>query len=98
MFIKPSGKIHQHLAYDAWRTAMNRIVDWAWFQKDEGQQALSNRIQAFFYEQGINAYGGVYTLEGKVLNKASPAGLTATNATSSLAAAHPMAKGFVEVL
>lgn len=88
----------KRFAYDSWRTAMNWSVDWSWWRKDPRQQQLSNRIQTFFNSRGIDAYGSVYTLEGKVENPARGQGLVATNAVASLAATHAIAKEFVEAL
>lgn len=88
----------KNFAYDSWRTAMNWSVDWSWWQKDPRQPVLSNRIQAFFHAQGFETYGCVYTLDGQVINKGHASGLTATNATVSLAANHAIAKDFVEAL
>ncbi|MDB5248128.1 MAG: glycoside hydrolase family protein [Segetibacter sp.] len=88
----------KHFAYDSWRTAMNWSVDWSWWQKDAGQQELSNKIQSFFFKQGISNYGSVYTLDGEVKGKGHAAGLVATNATASLAATHSIAKDFVDAL
>ena len=83
---------------DAWRSAMNWSVDWAWWGADARQQQLSDRLQAFFESQGLATYGNSYTLPGKPLGKNRSTGLVAMNATASLAAAHPRAKEFVEAL
>ena len=88
----------KHFAYDSWRTAMNWSVDWAWWQKDTREQALSNRIQTFFASQEIANYGNVYSVEGQRLGTSHATGLVATNATASLAATHPLAKDFVQAL
>jgi oligosaccharide reducing-end xylanase len=77
---------------------MNWSVDWSWWRKDPRQQELSNRIQRFFYDQGIGKYGSVYTLDGEVVVPAHGQGLVATNAVASLAATHDIAKEFVEAL
>jgi len=81
---------------DAWRTAMNWAVDWAWWQVDPRQKELSNRLQKFFEAHGINTYPSQFTLEGKPLGQGHSIGLVAMNATASLAADHPCAKLFVE--
>ncbi len=89
----------QNFAYDSWRTAMNWSIDWAWWQKDVRQQQLSDKIQSFFYAEGINSYGNIYTLDGKKISATHSAGLIATNAMVSLAATKPLiAKQFVEAL
>jgi oligosaccharide reducing-end xylanase len=92
--------------YDAWRTASNWSVDWSWWRKAPAEQELSDRIQRFFAAQGIDAYGPVYTLEGKDLgatpgltHEDHPAGLAGTNAVAGLASTDKaLAKRFTEAL
>ena len=91
--------------YDSWRTASNWSVDWSWWRKAPQEPQLSDRIQTFFWAQGITSYGALYTLDGKpfagpnIESAASPpTGLVATNAVASLAATNPRAKDFVEAL
>lgn len=84
--------------YDAWRTAMNWSVDWAWWAKDPRERELSDRIQAFFAGQGIDTYGSLFKLTGEQLNAGHSTGLIATNAVASLAATDPRAKKFVKAL
>ena len=82
--------------FDAWRTAMNWSVDWAWWAKDARERELSDRIQAFFASKGMETYGNVYTLAGEQLSATHAPGLMATNAVASLAATNPRAKEFVK--
>lgn len=91
--------------YDSWRTASNWSVDWSWWQKAPQEQDLSNRIQGFFWAQGISRYGALYLLDGKpfagpnIESAASPpTGLVATNAVASLATTNPHARDFVKAL
>jgi oligosaccharide reducing-end xylanase len=84
--------------YDSWRTASNWSVDWSWWRKAPREQQLSDRIQAFFFSQGLSTYGDLYTLDGKPLQSHHSTGLVATNAVASLAATNPRAKRFVEAL
>jgi oligosaccharide reducing-end xylanase len=85
--------------HDAWRTASNWSVDWSWWAKDARERELSDRLQAFFESQGMDAYVEQYALDGKPLGKSHSAGLVATNAVASLAATDgPRAKKFVEAL
>ncbi len=84
--------------YDSWRTASNWSVDWSWWHKAPVEQRLSNRIQGFFFRQGISNYGGVYTLDGKMIDGHHATGLVATNAAASLAATDARAKNFVRAL
>lgn len=83
--------------YDAWRTAMNWAVDSAWWAKDPRQITLSNRLLAFFSEQG-ERYASVYTLDGKPLDGDQSLGLVATNAVAALAASDVRAGRFVDDL
>lgn len=87
-----------HFAADAWRTAMNWSVDWAWWAADPRQRELSNRLQAFFASQGLKSYGNHFELGGKPLGGDHSTGLVAMNATASLAATRPEARDFVEAL
>lgn len=84
--------------FDAWRTANNWSVDWAWWHKDKQEPVLSNRIQAFFQSQGMSTYGDQYTLDGKEIEARHSSGLVATNAVASLAATKPVAGQFVQAL
>jgi oligosaccharide reducing-end xylanase len=83
--------------YDAWRTAMNWAVDYAWWAKDPRQVELSNRLLRFFASQG-ERYGSNYELSGKPTNTDHSEGLVATNAVAALAATDPGARRFVEEL
>lgn len=71
---------------DAWRTAANWAVDWSWWAADPRERELSDRIQAFFESQGIDAYVNRYTLDGKPVGGTHSPALVATNAVASLAA------------
>jgi oligosaccharide reducing-end xylanase len=83
---------------DALRTAANWSVDWSWWAADPRERQLSDRIQAFFEKQGIDTYGGRYTLDGKPLGGSHSTALAAANAVASLAATDPRAAKFVEAL
>ena len=85
-----------HFSYDSWRTASNWSFDWSWWQKDTFECTLSNRIQTFFASKGIDKYGCQFEVTGKTLNDGHHIGLVTTNAVTSLAATHPLAKDFVE--
>lgn len=84
--------------YDAWRTAMNWSVDWAWWRVDPRQVALSNRLQAFFENEGLDDYVSLYTLDGKKLGDEQATGLVAMNASAGLAASHPRKYQFIQAL
>ena len=92
--------------YDAWRTASNWSVDWSWWHKAPAERQLSDRIQKFFEQQGIDRYGPVYSLDGKDLgatpgltHEDHPSGLAGTNAVAGLAATDTKrARKFTEAL
>ncbi len=84
--------------FDACRTAMNWSVDWSWWEKDQRERQLSDRLQAFFESKGMTNYGCQFTLEGKQLDDRHAQGLVAMNAVASLAATEPRAKLFVDAL
>ena len=92
-----SGSYGTNFSYDAFRTAGNWAVDWAWWGKDPRERELSDRLQAFFASQGTN-YGCVFTLDGRQLEARHAQGLVAINAVASLAAVNLRAKTFVEEL
>lgn len=85
--------------YDAWRTAMNWSVDWAWWHKDVQERQLSDRLQAFFESKGMTNYSDRFTLNGKPFGADHSTGLVAMNAVASLAATNGLcARQFVEAL
>lgn len=92
------NQFSHHFSYDAWRTASNWSVDWAWWRKDTCEQALSSRIQSFFASQGMDLYGSQFTLDGRTLNETHAIGLVSTNAVAALANDNRIARGFIEVL
>ena len=85
---------------DSWRSVSNWSVDYSWWKKDARETVLSDRIQKFFYGQGIDKIVDRYTLDGKPLSSNSLAGtMLATAAVGSLAATDgPTAKAFVDAL
>ncbi|HEX7071609.1 MAG TPA: glycosyl hydrolase family 8, partial [Rhodothermales bacterium] len=89
---------HGDFRFDAFRTAMNWAVDYAWWAADPNQIVLTDRLQAFFESQGMDEYANQYTIEGEPLSEDRSTGLIATNGVASLAASHPRAWAFVEDL
>lgn len=83
---------------DAWRTAANWSVDWAWWAADPRERELSDRIQAFFQSKGMDDYGNRFTLDGDQIGNAHSTALVATNAVASLAATDLRAAKFVAAL
>lgn len=86
--------------YDAWRTVANAAMDYHWWQKDPWQIQYANTLQNFFYDIGIDTYGGLFELNGEPYenNKDHSPGLVAMNAVASLAADQGIAYEFVQAL
>lgn len=86
---------------DAQRTAMNWSVDYAWWCADEGERALSDKLQDFFVSQG-EGYQALYQLDGTPFpfsENYSSTGLVAMNAVTALAATDPeRSEWFVDAL
>jgi oligosaccharide reducing-end xylanase len=96
--IERSGRYGTNFSYDAFRTAGNWSVDWAWWGRDARERALSDKLQAFFESKGTN-YGCQFTLAGEQFEDRHAQGLVAVNAVASLAATDSArAKKFVEEL
>ncbi len=94
-WVAPWNRRSGDFVADAWRTAMNWSMDWAWWTADTRQPELSDRLQSFFASQDIASYPSQFTLAGRPLNRDHSVGLIAMNATASLAATHPRARQFV---
>lgn len=84
--------------YDAWRVGMNVAIDYEWFAKDKWEVEECNRLLNFFYSQGINKYGDLYSLDGKELSSQRGYGLIAMNGAAALASTSPHRKDFVKAL
>jgi oligosaccharide reducing-end xylanase len=86
-------------AADSWRSVSNWSVDYDWWQKDPREGVLSDRIQKFLFDQGIDKFVNQYTLDGKPLSTTHSPGMVATTAVGSFAATPgPVSKAFVEEL
>ena len=94
----PTGGEHEDFRFDAFRTASNVAVDYAWFAADPWQVEQSNRQLEFFYGQGIDSYANQYTLDGQPLSTDRSTGLIAMNAVAALAATTDKAPEFVQAL
>ena len=73
-------------------------MDYSWFAEDGTEVELSNRVQQFFYSEGLKTYGSVYTLEGKKLVNNHSTGLVAMNAVASIASTNTHRTEFVQEL
>ncbi|WP_010245038.1 glycosyl hydrolase family 8 [Acetivibrio cellulolyticus] len=88
---------HADFRFDAWRVASNIAVDYAWWGKDSWQVTFADRIQGFFYKEGISSYGNQFTVSGSKLSSDHSPGLVAMNAVASLASTNK-SNEFVEEL
>ncbi len=98
--------------YDSWRVPMNIALDYEWCCDDkEWQQQYGERIQNFFYSQGINDYVDQYRVDGSLPEgrEILPAGgsepklrhsigLMGALAAASVMCSHAKAKEFVDAL
>ena len=89
---------HGDFRFDAWRIAANIACDYAWWAKDTWATTHANRIQSFFYDQGVDSYGNQWSLDGKNLGPDHSPGLVAMNATASLASSDKKSWSFLEDL
>lgn len=93
-----SQGLHADFRYDAWRTAVNWSVDYAWWAADANEVTFTDRLQSFFYGQGLSTYGNLYELDGSALSTTHSLGLVASNGAASLAATNVYASDFVGAL
>ena len=98
--------------YDSWRVPMNIALDYTWSGDDAlWQQQYGERIQNFFYEQGINSFVDQYRTDGSLPSddEILPAGnfpkalrhsigLVATTAAASVLTTHDKRREFVNAL
>ncbi len=98
--------------YDSWRVPMNMTLDYEWSGADaEWQQQYGERIQNFFYSQGINNFVDQYRIDGslpeddEILRAGDyepklrhSIGLVATTAAASVMCSHDKRKDFVDAL
>ena len=89
---------HGDFRFDAWRIAANIACDYAWWAQDSWATTHANRIQSFFYDQGVDSYGNQWSLDGKNLGPDHSPGLVAMNATASLASSDKKSWSFLEDL
>jgi oligosaccharide reducing-end xylanase len=57
---------HDGFCYDAWSTAVNWAVDYAWWKAVPNEIVLINQMHGFFCSKGMATYGNVYKLNGNV--------------------------------
>ena len=97
--------------YDSWRVPMNMALDYEWSCADrEWQQKYGEKIQNFFYSQGINDFVDQYRVDGtlpaedEILQAGGfrklrhSIGLVSTTAAASIMCSHAKSKEFVDAL
>lgn len=95
--------------FDSWRVPMNIAIDYAWSSADaDWQRDYADRIQEFFYGEGIDSFVDQYKIDGSPVDEILGAGqhkslrrsvgLVATLGAVSLAATDPKAREFAERL
>ena len=102
----------ENFRYDSWRVPMNITLDYVWSGADsEWQEQYGERIQNFFYTQGLNDFVDQYRIDGSLPEESEilPAGdypkklrhsigLVATTAAASILCHHDKRKEFVDAL
>lgn len=95
--------------FDSWRVPMNIALDYSWACADrKWQQEYGNKIQNFFYSQGIDSFVDQYNVDGTTVTELLGAGgykklrhslgLVATTAAVSLVCTHDKCREFVDRL
>ena len=97
--------------YDSWRVPMNITLDYEWSGKDaDWQQKYGEKIQNFFYSQGIDTFVDQYRVDGslpegdEILQAGGfrklrhSIGLVSTLAAASILCQHEKKKAFVDAL
>ena len=97
--------------YDSWRVPMNMTLDYEWSGADaDWQQQYGEKIQDFFYSQGINTFVDQYLVDGslpaddEILQAGGfrklrhSIGLVSTLAAASILCNHEKKKEFVDAL
>jgi len=97
--------------YDSWRVPMNIVLDYEWSCADgDWQRQYGERIQNFFYRQGVSTFVDQYRIDGslpaddEILQAGGfrklrhSIGLVATIASTSMMCSHEKSKEFVDAL
>lgn len=95
--------------FDSWRVPMNIALDYSWACADrKWRQEYGNKIQNFFYSQGIDSFVDQYNVDGTTVTELLGAGgykklrhslgLVATTAAVSLVCTHDKSREFVDRL
>ena len=103
---------HCNFRYDSWRVPANIALDYQWSCADrEWQHEYGEKIQDFFFSQGLDKFVDQYRTDGTLPDTAEilPAGhypkalrhsigLLATTAAASLMCSHQISKEYVDAL
>ena len=97
--------------YDSWRVPMNIALDYEWSCADrEWQRQYGEKVQNFFYSQGVNDFVDQYRVDGSLPEEDEilqaggfrklrhSIGLVATTAAASMMCSHAKSKEFVDAL
>ncbi len=108
---KPRRNGSNNFRYDSWRVPMNITLDYEWSGVDaEWQQQYGERIQNFFYAQGVDTFVDQYRTDGslpeadEILQAGGfkklrhSVGLVSTVAAASILTRHDKRKAFVDAL
>ena len=107
----PRRNGNNNFRYDSWRVPMNITLDYEWSCADgEWQRQYGEKIQNFFYSQGVDKFLDQYRPDGTVPEDYEilgaggfrklrhSIGLVATTAAASLMCSHEKSKEFVDQL
>ena len=107
----PPRNGNNNFRYDSWRVPMNITLDYEWSCADgEWQRQYGEKIQNFFYSQGIDTFLDQYRPDGtlpegnEILGAGGfrklrhSIGLVATTAAASVMCSHEKSKAFVDAL
>ena len=108
---KPRRNGNNNFRYDSWRVPMNITLDYEWSGADaEWQRGYGERIQNFFYAQGVDKFVDQYRPDGSLPEENEilqaggfrklrhSIGLVSTVAAASIMCQHAKSKAFVDAL
>ena len=107
----PRRNGNNNFRYDSWRVPMNIALDYEWSCADgEWQRQYGEKIQNFFYSQGVDTFLDQYRPDGtlpegnEILGAGGfrklrhSIGLVATTAAASVMCSHEKSKEFVDAI
>lgn len=72
--------------HECYRAQLNMVLDRIWFGSDPWEVEESDRLLAFFLGQGIDTYGGIFTLDGTTVDPMREVGLVMANGATAVIA------------